>query len=402
MALFNGPVIHFFLIAPSLFSATDLVLKQWPAFFIIIIPVAQWCFLINFGMTIKEISAAPETAPPPVPAQRPHLGVLDVLRGIAALSVCLFHFTSGTNLTKLFVPALAPWFWRGQLGVEAFFVISGFIIPYSLSGTGYRVSHFFPYMRKRIARIVPPAYASLALLLLQWALIGVLLHHPSSRLLAVTPTQLLANLLFVVPFLHNQPWLSGVFWTLALEFQFYVLVGLLYSRLFTTPSVPAFFAWTIGLSLLNVLPVLPGHPGEHFFQFSAFFWLGAATLRYRQGTLNQWQFGVALALFTGLCYWQQGGWATGVGLSTALAIAFVRVNNRFFAWLGKISYSLYLTHMMAGAAAEFLLVRLWPPRTPVEVTLEIGGCVLVAMAVAYVFYRWVELPALRLTRRLNL
>lgn len=70
---------------------------------------------------------------------RHYLASLDVLRGTAALSVCLFHFTSGN---RAYLPSDDPVRTVGSfgwLGVEVFFTISGFVIPYSLDQRSYHL-----------------------------------------------------------------------------------------------------------------------------------------------------------------------------------------------------------------------------------------------------------------------
>ncbi len=66
------------------------------------------------------------------------LDILDALRGLAALSVAFFHFTNAMNPTIFQQIANLGW-----LGVEVFFVITGFIIPYSLGRVDlfYYVDH---------------------------------------------------------------------------------------------------------------------------------------------------------------------------------------------------------------------------------------------------------------------
>src|ERR1035441_2897196 len=65
-----------------------------------------------------------------------------------------YHCTVGSGVIH------DGWLYRsgkyGWLGVEIFFVISGFIIPYSLYKAGYRVSDFTRFLLKRIARLDPP------------------------------------------------------------------------------------------------------------------------------------------------------------------------------------------------------------------------------------------------------
>ena len=95
-----------------------------------------------------------------VKTEKRYIKGLDFLRAIAALSVCLYHF-SGAALPKVINVYMKPTFSYGWLGVDIFFVISGFIIPYSLLGKNYSVREFGSYIARRIIRINPPAYAAM-------------------------------------------------------------------------------------------------------------------------------------------------------------------------------------------------------------------------------------------------
>lgn len=81
---------------------------------------------------------------------------IDMLRGIATLSVCVFHFTNGNkdflSQNSLFKIVGSV----GWSGVEMFFIISGFIIPYSLYKINYRYKAYSVFLIKRIIRIHPP------------------------------------------------------------------------------------------------------------------------------------------------------------------------------------------------------------------------------------------------------
>src|ERR1035438_4700620 len=92
---------------------------------------------------------------------RRRLGTIDCLRSVAALSVAWFHFTVASGILHsggLYYSGLYGW-----VGVEMFFVISGFIIPYSLYGAGYRNRDFGLFLIKRIARLDPPYFADILL-----------------------------------------------------------------------------------------------------------------------------------------------------------------------------------------------------------------------------------------------
>ena len=72
-----------------------------------------------------------------------YLDHIDSLRALAVLSVLLYHLN----------PRLVP---GGFVGVDIFFVISGFILPYALHKAGYQPADFFRFMWKRILRLDPP------------------------------------------------------------------------------------------------------------------------------------------------------------------------------------------------------------------------------------------------------
>src|SRR5215510_4747208 len=84
---------------------------------------------------------------------------IDALRATAALWVCLFHFTVGTGIGA-----------HGYLGVTIFFVISGFIVPYSMMRGGYTIAAWPRFMLRRLVRLEPPYLASIGLILVLGAL----------------------------------------------------------------------------------------------------------------------------------------------------------------------------------------------------------------------------------------
>jgi len=338
--------------------------------------------------------------PPPVKVKK-HLGILDLLRGFAALSVVLYHFClpgkHGGILTKFYSPLLDSTFWWGHLGVEIFFVISGFIIPFSLWNASYRLANFWPYMRKRLLRILPPAYIVILLTLLQYTLVDYLLHHKMDRLGTITFGQLASNLFFVVPFTGSQ-WFNGVFWTLSIEFQFYILLGLFYNLLFKQGH----FVWFVAINLLLfACSYMPGMPSGSYWKYSPLFAAGGSTLLFFKGRLTLLPYIGTLLLWAVLSYIALGSLATAFGIVTSLLIAFCRINQPIFTFLGNISYSLYLTHFLIGSSAEFLLARLLPAPSHVTSVVVIIVITWISIGGAYCYYRFVEQPLLNLAQRLT-
>ena len=108
----------------------------------------------------------------PANKSNPDLGnveVINALRGVAALVVMWFHFTRPSALipseNSSFYSILT---WSGSwgwMGVEMFFAISGFILPYSMYRSRYQIRNLFSFLCKRITRLDPPYFASIVLAL---------------------------------------------------------------------------------------------------------------------------------------------------------------------------------------------------------------------------------------------
>jgi exopolysaccharide production protein ExoZ len=141
---------------------------------------------------------------------KPNLDGLQILRGLAAASV-VFHHVLEESHAQLQVP---DWFTRaGAAGVDVFFVLSGFIMLYTIPTGPDRPSEARAFLVRRILRIAP----------LYWLIVILIaLMHRSGlfyRSLVLTPVTFLRSLLF----LERSHLVLGVAWTLNYEMYFYVL-----------------------------------------------------------------------------------------------------------------------------------------------------------------------------------
>jgi peptidoglycan/LPS O-acetylase OafA/YrhL len=139
---------------------------------------------------------------------------IDYLRLFASLSVMFYHFgyffghTSGAFGSKIpIIPSLHI-AWVGWIGVEIFFVISGYVIAYSAAR-----STPFQFAKGRVRRIWP---AVILCATLSAALAFLLPHTHASEIL---PAYL--RTLVISP---KGPWVDGVYWTLVSELAFYFLI----------------------------------------------------------------------------------------------------------------------------------------------------------------------------------
>lgn len=165
-------------------------------------------------------AAGPAHAPRPAPASRPEprLRALDGLRLVAALMVAAYHYGGrGGLVTDAWggsaqhqFPTLHTLFAYGCLGVEVFFVISGFVI--CMSGWGRTLTAYFA---SRVSRLMPAYWVAVVLVTAVFAL-------PQVAYETVSPSDALVNLT-----LMQQPLgadrVLGVCWTLWVEVRFYAL-----------------------------------------------------------------------------------------------------------------------------------------------------------------------------------
>ncbi len=141
---------------------------------------------------------------------------LDFLRILAALAVVGYHFTAFNTAwpaaTSELFPSLSRVTKYGALGVNLFFVISGFVILMSIHGRTIQA-----YATSRISRIFPAFWFAV--------LFGSVLYTflwPEGKNISLG--QFLTNLTMTNS-AAGIPHVDGVFWTLWVELRFYILAG---------------------------------------------------------------------------------------------------------------------------------------------------------------------------------
>ena len=159
---------------------------------------------------------------------------LDSLRGIAAFSVCWFHFTN-SNPSFLSNGPLKISGSYGYLGVVIFFVISGYVLCHSLLKSNYNIGSFPKFIFKRLVRLEPPYLVSLILVL-----ILNYLSEKSSLFAGQHQSIDLPRIISHIGYLSDISgfrWLNPVYWTLGIELQFYILFGCLFPIFYLKPNL---------------------------------------------------------------------------------------------------------------------------------------------------------------------
>ncbi|MFT5878198.1 MAG: peptidoglycan/LPS O-acetylase OafA/YrhL [Dokdonia sp.] len=164
--------------------------------------------------------------------------LLEITRGLAALWVFLFHIKS------LFEEPIPPLHWLasfGYLGVPMFFVISGYVITHSAESSNRNNKAPTIFLRNRFNRIYPTFWASVIIVLTVPYIIesisfikSGIYEWPANKLIIFNSIEWANFLLLSKVFMSKNGDLQGeftainaVYWTLAIEFQFYLAIYLL-------------------------------------------------------------------------------------------------------------------------------------------------------------------------------
>lgn len=314
------------------------------------------------------------------------LPTLDALRGIAVLGVCWFHFTNGepTFLPDGFLKSSGAYGW---LGVEIFFVISGFIIPWSLRRGSYQVADYGRFLLKRMIRLEPPYLVGIGVVLAVNFIASEFLEYRG--LPQFSFVQLVLHLAYLNVF-FGYPWIDPPYWTLAIEFQYYLLMGLVF------PAI-AHRSVVVRASTFGSLALLAYSVSERQFVFHwlFLFMLGVAAFQLRADLIKRRQYYLWAGLLGAGAWHLQGHLFAIVGVSTSLLLGLCDANiKRPFLWLGRISYSLYLLHGPVGMSIIALGQTSAPANSGGQAGCGTLAAALVAsVAAAWLLHKFVECPA---------
>lgn len=316
----------------------------------------------------------------------PTIHSLDWLRGIASIMVCLFHVKKYIWGVKS-VGFITDLFSYGYLGVYMFFIVSGFVIPYSMYQKKYQLKNFFKFLLKRTIRIEPP-YIIFLFVLLIW---NYCLFHTKGigKEYLFGVKDFFMNALYLVPFFSGK-WIIIIFWTLAVEFQFYMLTGLTYNLLLKNQIIRY-----LTIFLFVIIGCIIPEKFNTVFNYYIFFAVGfIAFLQYTK-QIQRKEYFAFIILSIGFILYKNLQVVLPVLVFTLLAIEFLNYKTRISIFLGKISYSLYLTHGLAGGATVLLTIG----KLKGDWQFIVGVCV--AILFSYLYYVLIEKYFLKLSKSIR-
>jgi peptidoglycan/LPS O-acetylase OafA/YrhL len=359
----------------------------------------------------QAAAVAPGPAPRPAADTSRRDESVHILRGIAALIVCLAHITTAGTLRL--PPTLVAAVGHADFGVAVFFMISGFVVPWSLLGRGYSIGHFPRFLARRLVRLDPPYFAAIGLGLIVLWIKALYMLEPFPR------ASHIALHFGYLSGLADTVWIVPVFWTLAIEFQFYLLVGLSFPLLErivrrSLGDKVATFGWGIVLAVLSdwclryavAVPVPGGSPSVWLY-YAPYFALGLAVFAARAGAVH-WSLPAWLGTLMSFHSWPVlSVWIPVTVIATLVAARPVARFGEGPHWsalrgLGTISYSLYLTHAIVVGKLSYVY-SLTHPDDPASGGLALAFAsadLVVALVCAAAFYWMIERPAVRWSRRI--
>jgi peptidoglycan/LPS O-acetylase OafA/YrhL len=311
---------------------------------------------------------------------------LNFLRGVAALAVCFYHFACGnvdylkdTNIIKIMSQ-------YGHWGVEVFFVISGFIIPYSMYIKGYTIKNWKEFLIKRTIRIEPP-YLLNILLVIVLAYMSTLSPYYRGDKFSLDYLNLISHLGYLNSYFGLPP-LNPVFWTLVIEFQYYILISLILP--FVTSS-NKYIRYTTLLAFYGTGYFL--WDKNFIFRYSLIFITGIMIFLFFSEIIKRKEFYINIIVVFFLI---SITYETTVLIPTAFAfliILFTDINFTFSNFLGKISYSVYLIHVPIGARVLNLSENfiIGESLRTIFIFIAIG----ISIVAGWVFFYIIERPALK-------
>lgn len=320
---------------------------------------------------------------------------IDLLRFFAALAVVFFHYAfrgyAADGMSVMPYPLLASTFKYGYLGVELFFMISGFVILMTAAGGSLR-----GFAISRIVRLYPAFWACCTITFLVIVFFGE--PHFTASI-----GQYLVNMTMLSDFV-GVPSIDGAYWSLFVEIRFYALVAivLIIGRIHQAQMF--LFVWLLASIALEIYPVgvlrylLIADYAAFFIAGATFFLIWSKGVTSARLAIISMSLGLGIVESVGKLQKMEHHYHTSMNayvVAGVIAIFFaimmlVALRRTGYVgrtrWLlaGVLTYPLYLLHQNIG----YIIFNAGYPTVNSHVLF--WGTVLLAIAAAYVVHVLVE------------
>ncbi|MGC5789443.1 acyltransferase family protein [Herbaspirillum huttiense] len=315
-------------------------------------------------------------------ANHSRIDFLDGMRGLAILLVIGFHAYARYPDLMPFGNDFGtfPVFQYGWLGVQLFFLISGFVIFMTLE----KCKGFFDFMLRRWLRLFPAMLICSVIVYLTFTFLMPGVREVSLR-------AMLPGLTFIEPRTWSkllgsaQPILEGSFWSLYVEVRFYAFAGLLFFALGEVAAIAGITLMFFIAASYELLPfVVPGaslHLLEIFPSWTSaeyFGWFAAGALYYRFFQTRAMSLFIAASVLAVPAAFTTHQVSMSLSIPTVLAALLIAaffafsvygewlrpiLRSRLLLFIGYISYPLYLVHenIMVQLTLKLAKVATWIP-----------------------------------------
>ena len=328
---------------------------------------------------------------------RQRVNEIDLLRFIAALVVVFFHYTfrgyAADNLSTMPYPWLINYSKYGYLGVELFFMISGFVILMTAANGSLR-----SFVVSRLVRLYPAFWACCTISFIIISTIG-------APRFSASVGQYLINMTMLGGFIGTQP-IDGSYWSLFVEIRFYCLIVLvlLIRKIKYIQSILSI--WLLASIGLEILPI--GRLRDLFISdYSGFFiagstyyiiWASGFSIIRMFTVILAW--GLSISQSLGRTAFLENHYATEINsyvvscIVTAFFVVMLMVSGKKMGVIGRmqwtsigaLTYPLYLLHQNIG---YILFNTLYPA---INQHILLLGVIVGLIGISFVVYKIIEKP----------
>lgn len=339
--------------------------------------------------------------------------VLDAFKGIACVLIVSHHlafYGPMSDVAQPLAPLLISWLYDyGRLAVQVFLVMAGFLTAGQLSRfarSGQRVP-LLSLVWQRYLRLAIPYVSALLVAIVAAALIRPWLQHES-----VPSAPDVWRVVSHVFLLHNwlgQEALSAGVWYVAIDLQLYALAVLLFwlGQGLAGPVDPQdlqdrarLTAWVVSLTSMLMLASLLFFNRDAGFDATGLYFFGSYALgmmaRWASGRRHPWWWLAGLLAAGALALMLEFRIRIAIALMTAMVLGVVLlrgswawVQSALLAWLGRISYSVFLIHFPVCLAFNALWHH-WYPVSPWMNLLGMLLALLASLASGHLFWLLIE------------
>jgi peptidoglycan/LPS O-acetylase OafA/YrhL len=207
-----------------------------------------------------------------------------------------------------------------------------------------------------------------------------------------TPTlkQILLHFGYLIPFFEGERWIRNIYWTLAIEFQYYITIGLLFPLIESKRIIVRVIVYIsfIAAPLISGIAFLP--------HYLPVFLLGILLFLYKTRVIKDLEFYIVSFLACLSILWFHNAATLCFSFATYIVILkFQNFKSRIGDFLGRISYSLYLFHGIVGMTFLNYIVHI--TNSGVIKFLCLIAALIITIIFSYLVFRFVEQPSKKMS-----